>query len=99
VQSAPGALEAPPSGVAAPPAEPAAEVSDEKLRQFAEAARDVHTIQQEFAAKAESLQKNTEEKIVSSVEQAGMTVEEFTALVALVQSDPSLARRLEGLSQ
>jgi hypothetical protein len=86
-----GAIESP---SAAP--EPA-QVSDEKLRQFAEAAAGVQKIQQEYAAKAQSLQKTTEDQIISSVEEAGMTVNEFTALVTRVQSDPALARRLDGL--
>ena len=73
------------------------EVSDEKLRQFAEAAEEVQKIQQEYAAKAQSLQKTTEEKIVSSVQDAGMTVAEFTAIVERMQTDPTLAQRLDGL--
>jgi hypothetical protein len=97
-QPAPGSAQAPPAGPATPPAEQQpAEVSDQKLRQFVTAAAGVQKIQQEYAAKAQTLQKTTEDKIVSSVEQAGMTVEEFTALVARVQSDPDFARRVDGL--
>lgn len=87
-----------------PPADPMqsppsvqAEVSDEKLRQFVTAAEDVHKIQQDYAVKAQSLQQAAEEEIVSSVQEAGMTVEEFTELVARVQNDPELARRLDDL--
>lgn len=72
-------------------------VSDQKLQQFAEAAAEVQAIQQDYATKAQSLQKTTEEKIVSSVQDAGMTVAEFTAIVERIQTDPSLARRLDGL--
>lgn len=82
---------------AQPPAAVEGEVSDEKLQQFAEAAAEVQKIQEDYAAKAQSLQKATEEKIVSSVQEAGMSVAEFTAIVERMQSDPSLARRLDGL--
>ena len=103
-QPAPGS-ELPPAGGETPQAQqpgtetqqPGTEVSDEKLRQFVTAAADVQKIQQEYAVKAQSLQKTTEDRIVSSVEEAGMTVDEFTALVARVQNDPALARRLDGL--
>lgn len=93
---------------AEPPAEPpqasagqqqTTDVSDAKLRQFAKAAKDVQKIQQDYTAKAETLQKDAEQQIVASVESAGMSVAEFTELVALVQSDPDLARRLNDLQQ
>ena len=81
----------------APPQQQQVEVSDEKLLQFVTAAADVQKIQQDYAAKAQSLQQEAEQEIVSSVEEAGMTVAEFTELVARVQNDPELARRLDGL--
>ncbi|HEX7035797.1 MAG TPA: DUF4168 domain-containing protein [Pseudomonadales bacterium] len=94
-------------GEQAAPAEPqaptgqtqAADVSDAKLRQFAKAAKDVQKIQQDYTAKAKTLQKDAEQQIVASVEGAGMSVAEFTELVALVQSNPDLARRLSELQQ
>ncbi len=94
--------QADPSGAGrapAPTAPLAAEgkVTDKKLRQFATAAADVQQIQEEYAAKAQSLQKEAEEKIVSSVQGAGMSVAEFASLVKRVQSDPDLARRLDDM--
>lgn len=76
-----------------------ADVSDAKLRQFAKAAEGVQKIQQDYTKKAESLQKDAEKQIVASVEEAGMSVTEFTELVALLQNDPNLARRLSELQQ
>lgn len=92
---------APPAEGQTPPSaqQPGMDVTDEKLRQFAQAAEEVQKIQEDYAAKAESLQKTTEEQIVASVQDAGMSVEEFTSLVSLVQSDPALARRLTDLQQ
>jgi hypothetical protein len=98
---APADAQAPSQAQTAPavpaPQQDAAQVSDEKLLQFAEAAADVQKIQEDYAAKAQTLQKVTEDKIVSSVQDAGMTVAEFTSLVELVQTDPALAQRLNGL--
>ena len=94
----PEAMQTPPAATL-PEQQSQRQVSDEELRQFVAAAEDVQKIQQDFAAKAQSLQQEAEEQIVSSVEEAGMTVAEFTELVARVQNDPELAARLDDLQE
>ncbi len=79
------------------PAQKQEEISDAKLKQFAAAAADVEKIQQEYAAKAQILQKEAQQEIVSSVQDAGMSVTEFVSLVRRVQTDPSLAQRLDDM--
>lgn len=92
----PGA--APPSGaVITEPAPAKGKITDEKLKQFAAAAADVQKIQEEYAARAQMLEKEAEQKIVSSVRGAGMSVTEFAALVRRVQTDPRLAERLDNM--
>jgi hypothetical protein len=76
-----------------------APVSDAKLRQFALAAANVQAIQQEYASEAETLKNETEARIVDSVEEAGMTVDEFKHIFQQVQGDPALAQRLDELAQ
>lgn len=93
---APGATDQSP-GTAQAPAGVQGEVSDKTLKQFAEVAAEVQKIQQDYAAKAQSLQQNTQQEIISSVQDAGMSVEQFTALVERIQTDPSLADRLDSM--
>lgn len=92
------AAEADPA-VPAPEAESApVEVSDEKLRQFVTAATDVQDIQQEYIARAQTLQEETQQKMVEKVEDAGMTLAEFQSISVLVQNDPDLLRRLDEIN-
>ncbi len=85
--------------VPAPEAESApVEVSDEKLRQFVTAATDVQDIQQEYITRAQTLQEETQQKMVEKVEDAGMTLAEFQSISVLVQNDPDLLRRLDEIN-
>lgn len=72
-------------------------VTDAKLRQFAVAAAEIETIREELMAEMQDLQQVAEARMVSSVEDSGMTVDEFKTLFQDVQADPDLARRLESL--
>lgn len=82
----------------APQMEPS-EVSDDKLRQFVAAATDVQDIQQDYMERAQSLQEETQQKMVESVEDAGMTVEEFQSISQLLQTNPEMLERLEDLEE
>lgn len=71
------------------------EVTDEKLRQFVAAATDVRDIQEDYVAEAQSLQEETQQKMVESVEGAGMTIDEFQAISEQLQNNPELVERLD----
>ncbi len=90
------------AGAARQPAMPAEvistePVSDAKLRQFALAAAEIETIREQLVAEMQDLQQVAEARMVSSVQDSGMTVDEFKSLFQTVQADPNLARRLESL--
>lgn len=87
----------------APPSQPATDVSDEQLNQFVEAATEVQTVQQEYAAEiqstsdaeqAQTLRAEAQEKMVEAVESSGLSVSEYNLIAQQLQQDPSLANRL-----
>jgi hypothetical protein len=97
-----------PEGAAPPPqSQPeAVEVSDEQLRQFVDAATEVQSVQEEYAAEiqstqeadeAQSLRQEAQEKMVEAVEGAGLSVSEYNLIAQRLQEDPSLANRLNDI--
>ena len=105
-----GIVHANPEGAAPPPPAGAdaaqTEVSDEQLRQFVEAASEVQSVQEEYAAEiqstqeaeeAQSLRQEAQEKMVQAVEDSGLTVSEYNLIAQRLQQDPSLANRLNDI--
>lgn len=95
-----------PPGAAPPPQQQpqAQEVSDEQLRQFVEAAGEVQSVQEEYAQQiqstqeadeAQTLRQEAQEKMVSAVEDAGLSVSEYNLIAQRLQQDQSLAERLQ----
>jgi hypothetical protein len=84
----------------------AAEVSEDQLVQFVEAASEVQTVQQEYAAEiqstqqadeAQALRQEAQEKMVAAVEGAGLSVSEYNLIAQRLQQDPALANRLNDM--
>lgn len=96
-----------PPGAAPPPPQQqpqAQEVSDEQLRQFVEAAGEVQSVQEEYAQQiqstqeadeAQTLRQEAQEKMVSAVEDSGLSVSEYNLIAQRLQQDQSLAERLQ----
>lgn len=86
-----------------PPAEqqtmPPAEVNEEQLEAFADAALDVQRVQQEFSAelqqvddpeRIEELQMQAHEQAAQAVEDKGLTIEEYNTILQAANADPEL---------
>ncbi len=81
-----------------------AEVSDEDLEKYAKAETKVDDIREDFSEqlqeaedqeKAQKLQQQAQEKMVSAVEDAGLDVTTYNQIASQVQMDDSLRERLE----
>ncbi len=97
---------------AAPPqqSQPGAaeEVTDAQLEQFVDAATEVQTVQQEYAAEiqatqeqaeAQSLRQEAQEKMVEAVEGSGLSVSEYNLIAQRLQQDQSLVERLNQIQE
>jgi len=102
-----GIVHADPEGTAPPPQAGAdatqVDVSDDQLRQFVDAASEVQSVQEQYAAEiqstqeaeeAQSLRQEAQEKMVQAVEDSGLSVSEYNLIAQRLQQDPSLANRL-----
>lgn len=83
-----------------------AEVSDDRLKTYAEAEEKVQEIRNEVQEQmpnadtpeqAQEMQQEAQEKMVSAVEDAGLSVEEYNQIATLIQTNPTLRDRLEEL--
>ncbi|MFP3873980.1 MAG: DUF4168 domain-containing protein [Thiohalophilus sp.] len=84
----------------------AAEDIDEKsLNKFKDAFAEVNSIRESFAGKledvedpekAQKLQQEAQEEMVSAVEDAGLSVEEYNQIFAAVQQNPELQEKVLG---
>lgn len=93
-----------------PPATQAesAEISEEMLEKFAEASSEVREVQEEYsaeiqatqdAAEAQTLREEAQEKMISAVEDSGLSVTEYNLISQRLQSDPELEQRLNDLER
>ncbi|GGX70733.1 DUF4168 domain-containing protein [Saccharospirillum salsuginis] len=87
------------------PAQPQApEVSDETLEQFTTAMADVRSIGQVYSDRianaedteaAQALQRDAQEKMMSAVEDAGLSVQQYNAIAQRMNQDEELMERVQ----
>ncbi len=84
------------------------EVTDSDLNSFATAQTSITEIQQDYSQrlqgvndpeKANELQQEANEKMVSAVEESGLDVESFNAIAMAIQNDPELQQRLQEIQE
>ncbi|SFD79918.1 protein of unknown function [Thiohalospira halophila DSM 15071] len=82
---------------------PNMEMNAETLDSFADAYVEVRDIQSDFAdqlgsvedrEKAQSLQREAQEEMVSAVEDAGLSVQEYNQVASQMQNDPELREKV-----
>ncbi|MCQ4289221.1 DUF4168 domain-containing protein [Pseudomonas stutzeri] len=90
------------------PAIQASDISDQKLEKFADSLAEIMEIREDFTAKlektgdpaeAQQLQQEANEKMMSSVEDNNLSIEEYNAINQAVQSDPQLRDRVIAMVQ
>ncbi len=90
------------------PAIQASDISDQKLEKFADSLGEIMEIREDFTAKlektgdpaeAQQLQQEANEKMMSSVEDNNLSIEEYNAINQAVQSDPQLRDRVIAMVQ
>ncbi|MCQ4306779.1 DUF4168 domain-containing protein [Pseudomonas stutzeri] len=90
------------------PAIQASDISDQKLEKFADSLGEIMEIREDFTAKlektgdpaeAQQLQQEANEKMMSSVEDNDLSIEEYNAINQAVQSDPQLRDRVIAMVQ
>lgn len=81
----------------------ATEVSEEKIEKFVDALSEIRVIQEEASAEleatsdtqeAQQVQQDAQQKMIEAVEAAGLSVEEYNQIAALMGSDPELQERV-----
>lgn len=82
------------------------DVSDDQLQTYAEAEQKVQEIRDDFQEQmptaespeeAQTLQQEAQQEMVSAVEDAGLTVEEYNQIASQMQANPELRQRMESL--
>ena len=84
---------------------PPQSVTDDQLRRFADAARKVSVISQEYAPRMQAqpreaqpgLQREADDKMVEAVHDSGLSVDEFNGIGQAIQDDPGLRQRVRQL--
>jgi len=83
----------------------AANVDEASLNKFKDAFAEVNSIRESFAGKlenvedpqkAQQLQQQAQEDMVSAVEDAGLSVQEYNQIFAAVQQNPELQQKVLG---
>lgn len=90
------------AGGYAPPQQQTGEVSDKELEQFMLAMQSVQDVQAEYAGeiqstsdgeKAQELRQEAQNKMISAVENSGLTVPQYNMIAERMRADPELAER------
>lgn len=90
------------------PAMQAADISDKKLEKFADSLGEIMEIREDFTAKlektgdpaeAQQLQQQANEKMMNTVEDNELSIEEYNAINQAVQNDPQLRDRVIAMVQ
>lgn len=89
-------------GYAPPQQQQGGEVSDKKLGQFMVAMASVQDVQEEYAGqiqstsdgeKAQELRQEAQSKMISAVEDSGLSVPQYNMIAERMRTDPELAER------
>lgn len=92
----------------AAPAMQASEISDKKLEKFADSLGEIMEIRQDFTAKlektgdpseAQQLQQQANEKMMNTVVENDLSIEEYNAINQAVQNDPKLRDKVVAMVQ
>lgn len=84
------------------------DVSKSELESFSEARTAITEIQQDYSQrlqgaddpeKANSLQQEANEEMISAVEETGLDVESFNTIAMAIQNDPKLQQQLQEIEQ
>lgn len=84
------------------------EVDEQQLEAFVVARADVQEIQQDYTSRLQSaendqdaadLQAEAQEKMVSAVEDAGLSVQEFNRIAEAAQNDPEVQEKIQELAE
>lgn len=97
-----------PQAPQAAPAVQAADISDKKLEKFADSLGEIMEIREDFTAKleqtgdpaeAQQLQQQANEKMMETVENNDLSIEEYNAINQAVQNDPQLRDKVVSMIQ
>lgn len=95
---------APTAAIAQSTAQQQAQISDEDLKTFAVAAREVQQINQTYAPAYQAAQSDEQRtaiedeamgKMTQAVKDKGLSVEKYNQIVTAAQADPEIARRVD----
>lgn len=93
-------------GYAPPQQQQGGEVTDKKLGQFMVAMASVQDVQEEYAGqiqstsdgeKAQELRQEAQNKMISAVEDSGLTVPQYNMIAERMRTDPELAERAQDM--
>lgn len=86
----------------------AADISDKKLEKFADSLGEIMEIREDFTAKlektgdpaeAQQLQQQANEKMMNTVQENDLSIEEYNAINQAVQNDPKLRDKVIAMIQ
>lgn len=97
-----------PQATQAAPAMQASEISDKKLEKFADSLGEIMEIREDFTAKleqtgdpaeAQQLQQQANQKMMETVENNDLSIEEYNAINQAVQNNPQLRDKVISMIQ
>lgn len=97
-----------PQAPQAAPAVQAADISDKKLEKFADSLGEIMEIREDFTAQleqtgdpaeAQQLQQQANQKMMETVENNDLSIEEYNAINQAVQNDPQLRDKVVSMIQ
>ncbi len=84
-----------------------ADFSDEELQQFVNLQDDIGAVREEYVSRIENadsedearqLQQEAQSEMVDTIEEAGMSVQEYNAIAVAYNSNPEIQERVEAMS-
>lgn len=83
------------------------DVSEQQLESYVEAALDIQTIRQQFQSQManagtqeeqQTVQQLASQQMIASIEDVGLSVDEYNAIATAVQSDPELGQKVQEMA-
>lgn len=83
------------------------DVSEQQLESYVEAALEIQTVRQQFQSQManaetqedqQAVQQQASQQMIASIEDVGLSVDEYNAIATAVQSDPELGQKVQEMA-
>jgi len=84
------------------------DITNQQLKSYVAAALEIQTVRQEFQSQManvetqedqQAVQQEASQKMISEIEDAGLSVDEYNAIATAVRSDPELSEKVQKMAE